>query len=122
LKKRPPFPVLSRYLSKNENLETTSGLLNLQTDTVLLYPIALAEDAECPLDVHCPFGFGDRGCPAEEMSMIKIQLMVCLILQRFQVRSYIPDIKVNVEKNFISMARNDIYVELNPRKNIKKAK
>jgi hypothetical protein len=51
LKKRPPFPILSRYLSKNENLETTSGLLNLQTDTVLLYPIALAEDADYPLSI-----------------------------------------------------------------------
>lgn len=96
------------------------GQLNLQKDTVLLYPITLSEDADCPLDIHCPFGFGNRICPAENMAMIEIQLMTCLIVQKFKVKSCIPDIKVSGEENIISMARNDIYIELIPRCDISK--
>ncbi|GBC05475.1 hypothetical protein RclHR1_06240011 [Rhizophagus clarus] len=115
----PPIPILSRYLAKNMNLETTNDPLKLQTGTVVLYPITLIhEDAHITRDSHCPFGFGDRVCPAEQLAMVEIKLMLCLIMQRFHVELAMPLNRVSGDEKFILMARNDIYIKLIPRKGI----
>ncbi|RGB39123.1 cytochrome P450 [Rhizophagus diaphanus] len=133
----PPIPILSRYLEKNLDLETMNDPLNLQAGTVLLYPITVIhEDIHIERDSqkfdasqpsfnqlkapfnHCPFGFGDRICPAEKLAMVEIKLMVCLIMQRFHVELAMPLNRVSGDEKFILMARNDIYIKLIPRKGI----
>jgi cytochrome P450 len=135
----PPVPFLSRYLTKDMNLETTDDPLNLTAGTVILYPItSFHEDKNILRDSkyfdpsrfssnqlktsysHCPFGFGKRICPAEKLAMVEIKLMVCLIMQRFYVELAMPLNKVSRDEKFILMARNDIYVKLVPRKGIEK--
>jgi cytochrome P450 len=137
LKICPPIPILSRYLAKNLNLETMNDPLKLQAGTVVLYPITLIhEDVHITRDTqkldtsqpsfdqfktpfnHCPFGFGDRICPAKKLAMIEIKLMVCLIMQRFHVELAMPLNRVSGDEKFILMARNDIYIKLIPRRGI----
>src|SRR5581483_3948895 len=102
LRVSPPVPLLSRYLTKNMNLDTTDDPINLMAGTIMLFPVTSMHEDEHILRnskkfdparfsfdhlktpfSHCPFGFGKRSCPAETLAMTKIKLMVCLIMQRF---------------------------------------
>ncbi|CAI2170930.1 4674_t:CDS:2 [Funneliformis geosporum] len=135
----PPTPFLSRYLTKSMNLKTNKESFHLLAGTTILYPItSIHEDEQLfnnskkfdpsrfssdqfkkmePLS-HCPFGFGKRVCPAEELAMVEIKLMLCLIMQRFHVELAMPLSKVVGNEKFVLMARNDIYVRLVPREDI----
>ncbi|CAG8476830.1 7328_t:CDS:2 [Funneliformis mosseae] len=135
----PPTPFLSRYLTKKMNLKATKDSFKLLAGTTILYPItSIHEDEHLfhnskkfdpsrfssdqfkktePFS-HCPFGFGNRVCPAEEVAMVEIKLMLCLIMQRFHVELAMPLNKVVGNEKFVLMARNDIYVKLVPREDI----
>ncbi|CAG8513866.1 4230_t:CDS:2, partial [Scutellospora calospora] len=66
-------------------------------------------------NTYCPFGFGARICPAERFAMVDIKMMICMILQKFDIELAMPIEEVKMEERFTVMAKNDILVKLKPR-------
>ncbi|RIA84907.1 cytochrome P450 [Glomus cerebriforme] len=66
-------------------------------------------------NTYCPFGFGARICPGERLAMSDIKMVICLIVQKFNVElaMELKDI-IKVER-FAIMSKNDILIRLLPR-------
>ncbi|CAG8647521.1 15521_t:CDS:2, partial [Gigaspora rosea] len=69
-------------------------------------------------NTYCPFGFGARMCPAERLAMVDVKMMVCMIVQKFDVELAMKMEDVQMEERFVVMAKNDILIKLKPRSGI----
>ncbi|CAG8507459.1 5882_t:CDS:2 [Gigaspora margarita] len=70
-------------------------------------------------NTYCPFGFGARICPGERLAMIDIKMMVCMIVQKFDLELAMEMKDVQMEEKFAVMAKNDILIKLTSRNGIK---
>ncbi|RIB15243.1 cytochrome P450 [Gigaspora rosea] len=70
-------------------------------------------------NTYCPFGFGVRICPAERLAMVIIKMMVCLIVQKFDLELAMEIKDMQREEKFAVIAKNDILIKLTSRNGIK---
>ena len=56
-------------------------------------------------NTYCPFGFGARICSAKKIAMVDVKMMVCLMMQRFNVELAMKLEDVLKEERFIVMAK-----------------
>jgi cytochrome P450 len=138
LRIHPPGPFCARSLKSQTTLPTIveSKDLTVQANTTILYPIPLYHENpefhpqpenfdptrfstdkinDIKPNTYCPFGFGARICPAERIAMVDIKIMICLIMQKFNVELAMKLEDVVKEERFVVMAKNDILIKLVPR-------
>jgi cytochrome P450 len=123
-------------LLKSETILPTmieSKDLRLPEDTTILYPLPLyfenpkffpqpkkfdptrfSSDNIKNIDpnAYCPFGFGVRKCPAERYALMDIKMVVCLVLQKFNVKLGMKPEDLVVEERFANLAKNDVLIKL----------
>ncbi|CAI2177781.1 19076_t:CDS:2 [Funneliformis geosporum] len=141
LRVHPPGAFCARLLKSETLLPTLveSKSFTVPADTTIIYPIPLFHEnpdyfpepekfdptrfsynkiKDFTPNTYCPFGFGARKCPAERISMVEIKMMICLIMQKFNVELAMKLEDVVKEERFVVMAKNDIIVKLVPRERV----
>ncbi|CAB5198624.1 unnamed protein product [Rhizophagus irregularis] len=107
--------------------------LRLKANTTILYPIPLYHEdpkfftqpekfdptrfspdkiKNIEPNTYCPFGFGSRICPAERYALMDIKMVICLILQKFNVKLAMKLEDFVIEERFANMAKNDVLIKL----------
>ncbi|PKY47651.1 cytochrome P450 [Rhizophagus irregularis] len=107
--------------------------LRLKANTTILYPIPLYHEdpkfftqpekfdptrfspdkiKNIEPNTYCPFGFGSRICPAERYALMDIKMVICLILQKFNVKLAMKLEDFVIEERFVNMAKNDVLIKL----------
>ena len=137
LRVHPPGAFCARLLKSATTFPTIveSQDLTVQSNTTILYPIPLYHEnpdfhpqpekfdptrfssdkiKDIKPNTYCPFGFGARLCPAERIAMVDIKMVICLILQNFNVELAMKLEDVVKEERFVVMAKNDILIKLIP--------
>ncbi|GBB95891.1 hypothetical protein RclHR1_02640005 [Rhizophagus clarus] len=135
LRVHPPGSFFARLLKSETILPTMSESkdLRIQADTTILYPIPLYHEnpkffpqpekfdptrfsqdkiKDIEPNTYCPFGSGARICPAERFSLMDIKMVVCLILQKFNVELAMKPEDLIKEERFANMPKNDVLIKL----------
>ncbi|CAG8454697.1 2526_t:CDS:2 [Funneliformis caledonium] len=141
LRVHPPAAFCARLLKSETILPTLveSKGFKIPANTTLIYPIPLFHEnpeffsepekfdptrfshnkiKDFTPNAYCPFGFGARICPAEKIAMVDVKMMICLIMQKFNVELAMKLEDVVKEERFVVMAKNDIIIKLIPRERI----
>jgi len=131
----PSGSFVARLLKSETTLPKTGEFkeFKVQADTTVLYPIPLYHEnpkffpqpekfdptrfspdkiKNIGPNTFCPFGFGARICPAERFAMVEIKMVICLILQKFNMKLAMKPEDLVKEERFVSMAKNDVLINL----------
>lgn len=135
LRAHPSGSFFARLIKSETILPTMdeSKPLRIQANTTILYPVPLYHEnpkffpqpekfdptrfspdriKSIEPNTFCPFGFGVRICPAERFSLTDIKMMVCLTLQKFNVKLAMKPEDLVKEERFATMAKNDVLINL----------
>ncbi|RIA86249.1 cytochrome P450 [Glomus cerebriforme] len=135
LRVHPPGSFCARLLKSETALPTMveSKNLTVQANTSILYPIPLYHEnpnfhsqpekfdptrfspdkiKDIKPNTYCPFGFGARICPGDRIAMVDMKMLVCLILQKFNVELAMKLEDIVKEERFVVMAKNDVLIKL----------